>query len=99
MFQISDCLSEVSDMNLKDICRLCRTAKGVMSYIYGNPGVDTSVPLSIRIMKFANIKVIITDSLPVDKPTQRLGLHLTSDISTYVYLFKMVPISFLNVTI
>ncbi|CAH1389906.1 unnamed protein product [Nezara viridula] len=52
------------DVNLDEICRLCRTSRGVMSYIYSSTGVDTTIPLSTKIMNFANVKMSEGDGLP-----------------------------------
>ncbi|XP_014249120.1 zinc finger protein 883-like isoform X2 [Cimex lectularius] len=52
------------DVNLSEICRLCRNSKGVMSYIFSNSGVDNSLPLSQRIMSFINIDMHEGDGLP-----------------------------------
>nr|XP_024219725.1 zinc finger protein 154 [Halyomorpha halys] len=52
------------DVNLDEICRLCRTSRGVMSYIYSSTGVDTTIPLSTRIMSFANVQMSEGDGLP-----------------------------------
>lgn len=56
MFEPQDYLMKY-ELNLNEICRLCRNSKGVMSYIFSSIGIDTTEPLSNRIMSFVNIEV------------------------------------------
>lgn len=51
-------------INIDEICRLCRSSRGVMSYIFSSSGVDSSLPISERIMDFANVKMSEGDGLP-----------------------------------
>lgn len=47
------------DFRIDEICRLCRSSKGVMSYIFSSVGIDTTVPLSERITSLVNIRVSV----------------------------------------